>query len=65
VVVRPYTSGYLTGDNTTNITLQAKCRYDVAGHLLIPTDGPAIRLTLNALGRSGPASATYQPSCAP
>ena len=64
-VVLPYTSGYLAGDNTTNITLQDKCRFDVAEHLLIPMDGPAIRLALNALGRSGPASPTYQPSCLP
>jgi len=64
-VVLPYTSGYLTGDSTTNLTLQAKCRADVAGHLLIPTDGPAIRLALNALGRTGPADPAYQPSCLP
>ncbi len=49
-VVLPYTSGYLTGDNTTNIKLQDKCRYDVADHLLIPMDGPAIRLVLERPG---------------
>jgi triacylglycerol esterase/lipase EstA (alpha/beta hydrolase family) len=64
-VVLPYTSGYLAGDNTTNIELQAKCRFDLVGHVLIPMDGPAIRLVLNALGRSGPADPAYQPSCAP
>ena len=64
-VVLPYTSGYLSGANTTNIKLQARCRFDLAGHLLIPTDGPAIRLVLDALGRRGPASPTYQPSCLP
>ena len=64
-VVLPYTSGYLTGDNTTNVKIQAKCPFDLAGHLLIPLDGPAIRLVLNALGRSGPASSTYRPSCLP
>ena len=64
-VVLPYTSGYLTGPNTTNIRLQDKCRFDLADHLLIPTDGPAIRLALNALGRDGPASPAYQPSCLP
>ncbi len=64
-VVLPYTSGYLAGPNTTNIRLQAKCRFDISGHLLIPRDGPAIRLALNALGRPGPASPTYQPSCLP
>ena len=64
-VVLPYTSGYLTGANTTNIKLQAKCPFDLSGHLLIPMDGPAIRMVLNALGRPGPANPTYQPSCLP
>ncbi len=64
-VVLPYTSGYLAGPNTTNIRLQSKCPLDLADHLLIPTDGPAIRLVLNALGRTGPADPAYQPSCLP
>ncbi len=64
-VVIPHTSGFLSGPRTTNVRLQDKCRFDLAGHLLIPSDGPAIRLTLNALGRVGPASASYRPSCLP
>ncbi len=64
-VVLPYTSGYLRGANTTNVRLQDKCRFDLSGHLLIPLDGPAIRIVLNALGRSGPARAGYRPSCRP
>ncbi len=64
-VVLPYISGYLTGDNTTNVTLQQKCPFDATGHVLIPTDGPAIRLVLNALGRPGPADPAYRPSCLP
>jgi triacylglycerol lipase len=64
-VVLPYTSGFLKGPRTTNITLQAKCPHDLSGHLLIPMDGPAIRLVLNALARKGPARAAYQPSCLP
>jgi triacylglycerol lipase len=64
-VVLPYTSGYLSGPRTTNLRLQSKCPLDLSEHLLIPLDGPAIRLTLNALGRPGPASPTYQPSCLP
>ncbi len=64
-VVLPHTSGFLAGPNTTNIRLQDKCRFDLSGHLLIPSSGPAIRLTLNALGRVGPASPSYQPSCLP
>ncbi len=62
-VVLPYTSGNLAG--ATNITLQAKCPFALSGHVLIPMDGPAIRLVLNALGRPGPASPSYQPSCLP
>lgn len=65
-VVLPYTSGYLRGgNNVTNIKLQSKCRFDLAGHLLITMDGPAIRVVLNALGRQGPARAGYRPSCLP
>ena len=64
-VVLPYTSGYLTGDNATNIRLQSKCPFDLSGHLLLPADGPAIRLVRHALGRPGPASPTYRPSCRP
>ncbi|MEO7351196.1 MAG: hypothetical protein ABIR34_07460 [Marmoricola sp.] len=63
--MRPYTSGYLSGASTTNIRLQSKCPLDLSVHLLIPMDGPAIRLVLNALGRQGPANPSYQPSCLP
>jgi triacylglycerol lipase len=64
-VVLPYTSGYLSGPRTTNLRLQSKCPLDLSDHLYIPMDGPAIRLALNALGRSGPASPSYRPSCLP
>jgi triacylglycerol lipase len=64
-VVIPHTSGFLAGPRTTNVRLQDRCRLDLAGHLLIPSDGPAIRLALNALGRPGPADPAYQPSCLP
>ena len=64
-VVLPYTSGYLNGENTTNVRLQSKCRLHFPGHVLLPSDGAAIRITLNALGRRGPASPTYRPSCLP
>ena len=64
-VVLPYTSGYLSGANTTNIRLQSRCPLDLSGHLLIPRDGPALRIVLNALGRRGPASPTYRPGCLP
>ncbi len=64
-VVLPYSSGYLSGPNTTNIRLQDKCPFDGSDHLLIPSSGPAIRLVLNALGRTGPADPAYRPSCLP
>jgi triacylglycerol esterase/lipase EstA (alpha/beta hydrolase family) len=62
-VVTPYTSGYLTGANTTNVTLQDKCRNDTSEHLRTPYDPPAIQIALNALGRSGPANPAFQPVC--
>lgn len=61
-VVLPYTSGFLTG--ATNVTLQQKCPAHLPGHLLLPSDGAAIRVVLHALARRGPASPTYRPSCA-
>lgn len=62
-VVLPYTSGFLAG--ATNITLQQKCRAHLPGHLLLPSDGAAIRVVRHALARRGPASPTYRPSCLP
>lgn len=64
-VVLPYSSGYLRGPDTTNLKIQASCPLDLSEHLYLPMDGPAIRLVLNALGRSGPASPAYRPSCLP
>jgi triacylglycerol lipase len=62
-VVIPYTSGYLAGSNTTNVTLQEKCPNDTSEHLRTPYDPPAIQITLDALARSGPANPAFQPSC--
>ena len=62
-VVLPHASGFLAG--ATNVTLQQKCRAHLPGHLLLPSDGAAIRVVLHALARRGPASPTYQPSCLP
>ena len=63
-VVIPYTSGYLAPDaGVTNVTLQDKCPSDTSDHLRTPYDTPAIALTLNALGRSGPADPGFQPAC--
>jgi len=64
-VVTPYTSGFLAADGNavTNITLQDKCPNDTSEHLRTPYDAPAIQITLNALGRSGPADPAFQPAC--
>ena len=64
-VVTPYTSGFLAADRNavTNITLQDKCPNDTSEHLRTPYDVAAIQITLNALGRSGPADPAFQPAC--
>ena len=65
-VVTPYTSGFLAADGNavTNVTLQDRCPNDTSEHLRTPYDPPAIQITLNALGRSGPADPAFQPACA-
>jgi triacylglycerol lipase len=64
-VVTPYTSAFLypDDDQVTNITLQDKCPNDTSEHLATPYDPPAIAITLDALGRPGPADPSYQPPC--
>ena len=63
-VVIPYTSGYLApAAQVTNLTLQDKCPSDTTEHLRIIYDPVALQLTLNALGRSGPADPAFQPAC--
>ena len=60
----PYTSGFLAPDSgVANLTLQDACPGDTAEHLRIPYDPPAIAITLNALGRSGPADPAFRPPC--
>lgn len=54
-VVVPYTSAFLTGPRSTNITLQDRCPLDAAEHLTIPMDPQAIGWVLDAFGRRGPA----------
>jgi triacylglycerol lipase len=54
-VVVPYTSGFLTGDRSTNITLQDHCAANAAEHLTIPKDRQAIAWVLDAFEREGPA----------
>jgi triacylglycerol lipase len=66
-VVTPYTSGFLASDGNavTNVVIQDKCPNDTSEHLRTPYDPPVIQITLNALGRSGPADPGYQPASAP
>jgi triacylglycerol lipase len=63
-VVIPYRSGFLAPDaNVANLTLQDACPNDTAEHLRIPYDPPAIAITLDALGRPGPADPGFRPAC--
>ncbi|HSE08067.1 MAG TPA: alpha/beta fold hydrolase [Nocardioidaceae bacterium] len=62
-VVVPYTSGFLTGERSTNITLQDYCAADPAEHLTIPTDRQAIAWVLDAFDREGPADPTASIGC--
>jgi triacylglycerol lipase len=64
-VVTPFTSAFLApGPNTANILLQDACPADVVDHQFIPDDRIALRWTLQALGRPGPADPARPPSCA-
>jgi triacylglycerol lipase len=62
-VVTPYTSAFLSGDNTTNVLLQDKCPADVSEHLAIVGDPIALQWVENALGRPGPADPGFTPRC--
>jgi triacylglycerol esterase/lipase EstA (alpha/beta hydrolase family) len=63
-VVTPYSSAFLaTGPNTANILLQDACPAEVIDHHEIPNSQLAIRWTLQALGRPGPANPANPPSC--
>jgi len=64
-VVVPYTSAFLAGGaNTANILLQDACPTEVIDHHEIPNSQLAIRWTMQALGRPGPADPADPPSCA-
>ena len=62
-VVTPYTSAFLSGANTTNVLLQAKCPHDFSEHVTIVGDPIALQWVENALGRSGPADPGFRPTC--
>ncbi len=63
-VVVPHTSGYLQdGPRTTNVTIQTLCRRDLAEHLFVPLSNTTVAVTLNALGRPGPARLSPRLAC--
>jgi triacylglycerol lipase len=64
-VVIPYTSAFLIGpaSRVTNITLQQRCPGDLVGHLGITTDPVVLQWVENALASTGPAQASFVPTC--
>jgi triacylglycerol esterase/lipase EstA (alpha/beta hydrolase family) len=63
-VVTPYTSAFLAaGPNTANVLLQDACPAEMIDHHEMPNDQLAMRWTLQALGRPGPADPAHPPSC--
>lgn len=62
-IVTPYTSGYLDGENTTNVRIQDLCPYNAVDHVNAPKDPAVIRVVLNALAHDGPASPSFTPKC--
>lgn len=62
-VVVPYTSGFLVGERSTNITLQDYCAANVAEHLTIPMDQLAIAWVLHAFDVEGPADPAAPLGC--
>jgi hypothetical protein len=62
-VVTPYTSQALSGSTVTNVVLQEKCPDDITDHVGIVFDPIALRWTLNALARAGPADPAFTPRC--
>jgi triacylglycerol esterase/lipase EstA (alpha/beta hydrolase family) len=60
-VVTPYTSAFLSGPDTTSITLQDECLLDFGEHLSMPYDHIADTDVLNALDPTHPRT----PACYP
>lgn len=63
--VNPHTSGYLAGPDSqvTNVTIQDACPNDYVNHVGLAFDPVTISWIMNALDRSGPADAGFQPRC--
>lgn len=53
-VVTPYTSAFLSGPNTTNITVQDGCFLNFADHLSVAFDRRSLAYVLNALDPAHP-----------
>ncbi|CAM3529381.1 alpha/beta fold hydrolase [Nocardiopsis gilva] len=49
IFVQPYTSGYLEGDDVTNIVLQDRCTTNISGHIAAAFDPVVHRHVFNAL----------------
>jgi len=63
-VLVPTTSGYLApAPNVSNIRIQDSCPGDQTNHVYLPLDPVVIRIAVDALAHSGPASAAYRPKC--
>lgn len=62
-VVVPYTSGFLAGERSTNITLQDYCAANASEHVTIPMDRQAIAWVLHAFDREGPADPAAAIGC--
>ena len=64
-VVFPVESQAIAGppERVTNVLLQDRCPTDLYEHLSIPMDPVALQWTINALERSGPANARFEPDC--
>ncbi|MGW8762909.1 alpha/beta fold hydrolase [Streptomyces sp. NPDC055815] len=57
----PYTTAFLSGPNTTNITLQDGCPIDFSGHIEIAFGHRALAMVLNALDPAHPRSVPCYP----
>lgn len=62
-VVVPYTSAFLAGPDTTNVTIQQSCPSDLAEHVFIPMSHTAIAWVLDALTHDGPARKDFDAGC--
>jgi triacylglycerol lipase len=65
LILVPYTSAFLSGPSSrvTNVTLQSDCPAAFITHLGMPSDPIVLQWIENALGRKGPASPNFVPTC--